>query len=69
MWSQSKKTICKQMDESTFGKFFQSDDKLDEGFYIFGGQDSKNKTLNELWVAQPDYEKNKLCFDTKFEYK
>ena len=57
------------MGESILGKLFQGDDKQEEGFYIFGGQDSKNKTLNELWVAQPDYEKNKLSFDSKFEYK
>lgn len=48
---------------------FENSEREPEGFYIFGGQDSKNKTLNDLWIAKPDYEKNKNSLTPNFEYK
>ena len=69
MWSQSRKDLSNRKGDHHLSFLASNSNNELEGFYIFGGQDSKNKTLNELWVATPDYEKNKQSFDSNFEYK
>ena len=31
---------------------------------MFGGQDSKGKFYNDLWILEPNYEKNKELLDS-----
>lgn len=42
-----------------FLKKMENEIKYDAGFYIFGGQDSKGNYLNDFWLVEPYYEKNK----------
>jgi hypothetical protein len=50
MWVKPRASFKKEE-----GEFFRND-KLQEGYYIFGGQDAKGKMLNDFWLAQPDYD-------------
>lgn len=62
MWAYSRQMIYDKCQEGPLAKLFEAkqDNELPfyEGFYIFGGQDAKGKILNDIWIAQPDFEKN-----------
>ena len=60
MWAEGRQFTAEDQEKN---KHYQ------EGFYIFGGVDSKGQILNDLWLVKPIYSANsKQISATTYEY-